>query len=98
MRNKNFSFITLSFIVFLVNAFVFLSMGQYVNEHPDFMNLVMYYLSFVFIICSIIVSFMGYRHLNGLTSSKKIIAHIIFWTHLLLVGIFLGSFIFSLNS
>lgn len=91
MKIKNLYIILIAFVVFIINILVFFLMSEYVLTNPEFINQFMYYLAIMLIVFSGIASFIGYRDLNGLTAPQRIVAHIIFWMHLVGLAIFLGS-------
>lgn len=96
MKNKNFYIIIGSFILFIMNVFVFFAMNDYVVINPNFMNQLMYYLTFIMIIGSGIISYVGYRDLSTLSVYQRVCGHIIFWLHILGLAMFLGTVWFVL--
>lgn len=80
-----------SFVVTFINIFVFLTMSDYVSDYPTTQNYFMYYLTLALIIVSLPLSYMGYRNLSQLPTFAKIASHIIFWLHVILIGVFLGT-------
>lgn len=91
MRKHSLNIIIVAIVIFLLNLLVFFNMGDYVSQNGDFINQVMFYLSVILMIGSIILSYIGYRDLSELNLKKKVIAHVLFYSHLLGIAIFIGT-------
>ena len=91
MEKHSLKIIIVAILIFLLNIFVFFSMSDYVSRQGNFVNQVMFYLTIILIIGSFLLSYIGYRDLSELSFKKKMMAHIIFFTHFLLVAIFIGT-------
>lgn len=97
MKNKNLKIILVSFVFLIVNIYVFFKMGNYVVQNQIFINQVMLYLTLILILCTVGLSIYAYNDLSELSTSHKMVAHILFWTHMVTVAIFIGTVWYTLS-
>lgn len=97
MKIKSLEIILISFIAFILNSIVFFMMAQHMQTHNDFTSQFMYYLSVGIMLVSGLMSYVGYRDLTHVSKYKKITAHTLFYLHMLGIGLFLGTILFSLT-
>ena len=94
MKNKKLLYRIIYFIYH--ECVCFFAMNDYVVINPNFMNQLMYYLTFIMIIGSGVISYVGYRDLSTLSVYQRVCGHIIFWLHILGLAMFLGTVWFVL--
>lgn len=95
MKNSKLLLILAAFFIFLLNSLVFFGMSRYVEESQTFMNQLMLYLTVIIIVGSGFVSFFGYKDLSKMTFIQKIIAHVVFSSHMLGLALFVGTIWFA---
>jgi len=96
MNKKHIFYISIAaFVLQIANLIVFFQMHEYMTSAMiSNIDFVMYYLSIILIIASFIIELVVYQLRKTQTKKKEILMSIIFYVMLIIVAIFIATFIF----
>lgn len=97
MKDKAFSLVVGSFIFFILYEIVFFSMSSHVETNENFVNRLMLYLTFILMIATGIVSFLGYVNRQEQPRIRRLMMIIVFWLHVLSIVIVIATLIYQMR-